>query len=524
MAISSTLTPTLILLLIMSLQPCTTPSSASTITEFSGLSCLRVSPNRFIDSANKVINLLQNVSYNLSPFTKVNQDNDNRLSNAISDCLELFDMAYENLKWSISATQNHQDIPGNKNNGTGNLSSDLRTWISAVLSYQETCIDGFEGTNSNVKDHVSGGLDQVISLVKNELLLQVVPDSDPSNISNSGEFPSWVKAEDEKLLQQDAPPPPADVVVAADGSGNYTTVMDAVKDAPEYNMTRYVIHVKKGIYKEYVEIKKKKWNIMIVGDGMDVTTISGNRSYGHDNITTFRTATFAVSAIGFIARDITFENTAGPENKQAVALRSDSDLSVFYRCGIKGYQDSLYAHSQRQFYKECRIRGTVDFICGNAAAVFQNCLIQPKKPLKDQKNTIAAQSRTHPNQTSGFSFHNCTIIPDPDFQPSNGSIQTFLGRPWKNFSRTVFMESFMSEMIHPEGWLEWETNTTYDDTLFFGEYQNKGPGSGVANRVKWRGYHVLNNSQAMDFTVNQFIKGDLWLPSTGVSYNAGLLV
>lgn len=82
----------------------------------------------------------------------------------------------------------------------------------------------------------------------------------------------------------------------------------------------------------------------------------------------------------------------------------------------------------------------------------------------------------------------------------------------------------MSEMIHPEGWLEWETNTTYDDTLFFGEYQNKGPGSGVANRVKWRGYHVLNNSQAMDFTVNQFIKGDLWLPSTGVSYNAGLLV
>lgn len=153
----------------------------------------------------------------------------------------------------------------------------------------ETCMEGLEGTNSIVKRLISSGLGKVISLVTN-LLVQVVPPiSDELTIATAeGEYPSWVKEKDMKLQVNGVN---AHVVVAADGSGNYSTVMDAVLAAPDYSMKRYVIYVKRGVYEEYVEIKKKKWNIMIVGEGMDSTVISGNRNYV-DGWTTFRTATF----------------------------------------------------------------------------------------------------------------------------------------------------------------------------------------------------------------------------------------
>ena len=109
----------------------------------------------------------------------------------------------------------------------------------------------------------------------------------------------------------------------------------------------------------------------------------------------------AVSGKGFLARDITFQNTAGPEKHQAVALRSDSDLSVFYRCAMRGFQDTLYTHTMRQFYRECTITGTVDFIFGDGTVVFQNCQILVKKGLPDQKNTITAQGRKEADQPSG---------------------------------------------------------------------------------------------------------------------------
>lgn len=231
-----------------------------------------------------------------------------------------------------------------------------------------------------------------------------------------------------------------------------------------------------------------------------------------------------MSGRGFIARDITFENTAGPEKHQAVALRSDSDLSVFFRCGIKGYQDSLYTHTMRQFYRECRISGTIDFIFGDGTVVFQNCQILAKKGLPNQKNTITAQGRKDPIQPTGFSFQFCNISADSDLVDSVNSSATYLGRPWKQYSRTVIMQSYMSNAIRPEGWLEWN-GTLHLDTLFYGEYMNFGPSGSVARRVNWPGYHVFNeSSQAHNFTVAQFIEGNLWLPPTGVRYTAGLEV
>lgn len=378
-------------------------------------------------------------------------------------------------------------------------------------------MDGFEGTNSIVSGLISSGLGQV-SLLVQELLAQVHPVSDHS-FSSKGRFPRWIKPGDRKLLQANGVP--VDVVVAADGTGNYTKVMDAVLAAPDYSMKRYVIYVKKGVYIENVEIKKKKWNLMMIGDGMDATIISGNRSFV-DGWTTFRTATFAVSGRGFIARDMAFRNTAGPEKHQAVALRSDSDLSVYYRCGIYGYQDSLYTHTMRQFYRECKITGTVDFIFGDATAVFQNCQLLAKKGLPSQKNTITAQGRKDPNEPSGFSFQFCNVSADSDLVPSMNSTHTYLGRPWKSYSRTVFMQSYMSEVLRPEGWLEWNGDFALD-TLYYAEYQNSGAGAALEKRVKWGGYRALNDStQATNFTVSQFIEGNLWLPSTGVAYTAGL--
>lgn len=229
-----------------------------------------------------------------------------------------------------------------------------------------------------------------------------------------------------------------------------------------------------------------------------------------------------VKGQGFIARDITFENTAGPQKHQAVAFRSDSDLSVLFRCAIRGYQDTLYAHSLRQFYSDCIITGTVDFIFGDAAAVFQNCTILGRKGLSNQKNTITAQGRKDGDEPTGFSIQFCNISVEPDVLSSLNSTETYLGRPWKLYSRTVIMQSYISGAIKPQGWLEWNGNFALD-TLYYGEYMNFGPGAGLGGRVNWPGFHAINDSAvANNFTVAQFIVGNSWLPMTGVKYTAGL--
>ena len=228
-------------------------------------------------------------------------------------------------------------------------------------------------------------------------------------------------------------------------------------------------------------------------------------------------------APGFVATDITFRNTAGAIKHQAVAVRNGADLSTFYRCSFEGYQDTLYTHSLRQFYRECDIYGTVDFIFGNAAALFQNCNIYPRLPMPGQFNPITAQGRTDPNQNTGISIHNCTIRAADDLASSNSTTQTYLGRPWKEYSRTVYMQSFMDSLINTVGWREWDGNFALS-TLYYAEYNNTGPGSDTTNRVTWPGYQVIANAtDAANFTVSNFLLGDNWLPQTGVPYSGGLI-
>ncbi|KAJ1413600.1 Pectinesterase, catalytic [Sesbania bispinosa] len=273
----------------------------------------------------------------------------------------------------------------------------------------------------------------ITKFLSNNLVLNKVQYQEPSYRDG---FPTWVKPGDRKLLQASSPASQANVVVVKDGSGKYTTVSAAINVAPQSSSGRYVIYMRAGIYNEQVEIKAK--NIMLVGDGIGKTIITGSKSVG-GGTTTFHSATIAVIGDGFIAQDITFRNTAGAANDQAVALHSRSDLSVFYRCSFEGYQDTLYVYFDRQFYRDCDIYGTVDFIFGNVVVVFQNC------------NLFARNDR---NQNTGISIHNCRVTAASDLKPVQRSVKTYLGRPWQQYSRTIFMKTYLYSLINPAGWME----------------------------------------------------------------------
>lgn len=219
-----------------------------------------------------------------------------------------------------------------------------------------------------------------------------------------------------------------------------------------------------------------------------------------------------------MVRDMKFINTAGPEKRQAVAFHSNAKQSVMYRCAFEGYQDTLYAHVGKQFYRDCDIVGTVDFICGQAAAVFQNCTIRPRKPLPNQLNTVTAQSRDDPQANSGFSIINSKIYPFPGLTAT-----TYLGRPWKNHSTVVVMKTLIEKLIDPKGWVQWNNTEGPPPTLTYGEYMNYGPGSGVANRVNWIGYKPkMTDQEAHKYTVDALINQHEWLRGTCVPYNGSL--
>eukprot|EP01018_Ginkgo_biloba_P037216 Gb_25439 [translate_table: standard] len=449
---------------------------------------------------------------------------------AWQDCLELFEDTMDRLNVCLS-------------NPVQKKAGDVQTWLSAALTNQDTCLNGFRDLNAtshNIKSLMLPKATNVSQLVSNSLAmfkLSTLPTATVQNrrllstedhdfyshygrIEEDG-FPEWLSAGDRRLLQASSPASQANVVVAKDGSGKYTTITAAINAAPQKSSKRYVIYVKAGVYKENIDISKTVTNLMLIGDGKDRTVVTGNKNV-QDGSTTFKSATVAVSGNGFIARDMTFENTAGPQKHQAVALRVGSDLSVLYRCSFKGYQDTLYVYSLRQFYREVDIYGTVDFIFGNAAVVIQNSNIYVRRPASNQKNTITAQGRTDPNQNTGISIHNCRVTAASDLQPVRTSIQTYLGRPWKEYSRTVFMQSTLDDLIDPAGWLEWDGNFALN-TLYYGEYMNSGAGAGTARRVKWGGYRVITSaSEASKFTVGQFIAGNSWIPATGVAFTSGL--
>ncbi|KAF8379710.1 hypothetical protein HHK36_029155 [Tetracentron sinense] len=460
---------------------------------------------------------------------------DSHVRSAYDDCLELLEESVDQLSRSLISVAPSPD--GKSQPGS---TQDVLTWLSAALTNQDTCTDGFSDVSGSVKDQMLGRLSDLSNLLSNCLAIFSVSSNDDDfsgipiqnrrrlmqsglPVEESG-FPEWVSRRERRLLDVPVAAIQANIVVSKDGNGTYKTITEAIKAAPERSTRRTIIYVKAGRYEEdNLKVGRKKTNIMFVGDGKGKTIISGGKSV-KDGLTTFHTASFAANGAGFIARDMTFENWAGAAKHQAVALRVGADHAVVYRCSITGYQDTLYVHSQRQFFRECDVSGTVDFIFGNAAVVFQNCSIYARKPMAQQKNTITAQNRKDPNQNTGISIHNCRILATPDLWASKGSFPTYLGRPWKLYSRTVYLLSYMGDHISPRGWLEWNGAFALD-TLYYGEYMNYGPGAAVGQRVNWSGYRVITSPvEAGKFTVAQFIYGSSWLPSTGVAFLAGLSV
>lgn len=451
---------------------------------------------------------------------------------AFDDCLELLEDSIDAFSRALLSVADQQS-------GISTLSNDVLTWLSAALTNQDTCKEGFENVGGEVKKQINETQKDLTELVSN--CLAIFSGSTPSDFSgvpiqnrrrlmesnvpeeNAGGLPKWLHRRERELLDMPPSSIQADIVVSKDGeNGTYKTIAEAIKDAPENSDRRTIIYVRAGRYEEEnLKVGRKKKKLMFIGDGKGKTVITGSKSVS-DKMTTFHTATFAATGAGFIARDMSFENSAGPGKHQAVALRVGADQAVVYRCDVTGYQDTLYVHSNRQFFRECDVYGTVDFIFGNAAVVFQNCNIFARKPMASQKNTITAQNRKDPNQNTGISIHNCQILPTSELKASQGSFPTYLGRPWKLYSRVVYMESFMEDHISPRGWLEWNGDFALD-TLYYGEYMNKGPGAAVAQRVNWKGFRVITSKvEASRFTVAQFIYGSSWLPSTGVAFVEGL--
>lgn len=430
---------------------------------------------------------------------------------ALADCIDL----YEDTASLLNQTNN-------------NNINDVQTYLSAAIANQETCTNSFTDLGLPIHKLQSFPIFKNFSMLLSNALAvnRAASERKPGTVPHGrrrllSHFPTWLPVSDRKLLKGT---PVANIVVAKDGSGKFVTINDAIKalhESREESNARFVIHVKAGVYDENIEIKKKVKNLMLFGDGIDKTIITDSKSVA-DGFTTFRSATVAAVGDGFIARDITFENTAGPQKHQAVALRSGSDFSVFYRCSFKGYQDTLYAHSKRQFYRDCEIYGTVDFIFGDAAAVIQNSHIYVRRPMENQKNTITAQRRKDPNENTGIVIHKSIITASADLKPVQNSFETYLGRPWKEYSRTVIMKSTLDSLIQPQGWLPWAGNFALD-TLYYGEYSNTGDGASTERRVKWKGYHVIDDpAVAEQFTAGNFIAAGEWIPKSGVPFINGL--
>ncbi|GFP83543.1 probable pectinesterase/pectinesterase inhibitor 6 [Phtheirospermum japonicum] len=426
---------------------------------------------------------------------------------AWADCLDLYQDTIFQLNRSIGSRIFH-----------------AQTWLSAAIANEQACQNGFLDFNLSSPFIM---ISDFPKLLRNSLAINRLSTMGFNNDEeNHDHFPEWISAVDRKLLSRPfsaLADQLADIVVAKDGSGDYMTICEGLEAAHKQRngSKRFVIYVKKGVYEENVEIKKSMKNLVFIGDGIDETIVTGNKNV-QDGSTTFRSATFAVSGDGFIARGITFENTAGPEKHQAVALRSDSDFSVFYKCSFKGHQDTLYVHSQRQFYRDCDIYGTVDFIFGDALSVFQNCNIYLRRPLTGQKNTVTAQGRKDPNENTAIVIHNSRIMASSEFGRVEGLYKSYLGRPWKEYSRTVIMKCWIDGVIDPAGWAPWSGEFGLS-TLYYGEYMNMGRGARVEGRVKWPGFHVIRSEAvAGSFSASRLLAGDEWIPASGVPFTSGL--
>ncbi|KAF3340346.1 pectin methylesterase1 [Carex littledalei] len=485
----------------------------------------------FVDLA---IKEFESAAQNSAEVTKAKlaAGNDTRTAAAVSDCKKFLDDALEDMKGVSS-------LVGKDMKNLTAEADNIVHMLSSSMTYLYTCVDGFEDPKlnadmnnalNNATEMSSNVLGVITSIASFAEKLQSV---DLGSLTSQGTnrkllgydmdkqgYPSWLSAGDRKLLQATTNSAKPNAVVAKDGSGQYKTINDAVKAIPKNHPGRYVIYVKAGVYDEIVMVPKGTDNVLMYGDGADKSIVTGDKSNVKDKVTTRLTSTFSVEGANFIAKDMGFRNTAGAVNHQAVALRISGDFGAFFKCRFDGFQDTLYTHAGRQFFRDCTVSGTIDFIFGNSAVVFQNCVIICNLPMDNQLNTVTAHGRTDPNMKTGIVLQNCQFVADKALEPVNTKIASYLGRPWKLYSRTVVMESSISDVIRPEGWVAWDGDFALK-TLYYAEYANTGPGAATAGRVKWPTFHVINKAVATQFTAGPFLNSNNWIASTGVANYLG---
>lgn len=299
-------------------------------------------------------------------------------------------------------------------------------------------------------------------------------------------------------------------VVSQGGDGDFRTIQEAVNAVRDLSQQEVRIYIRKGIYKEKIVIPSWKTNISFIGDGAEETVItyadySGKAyidtvdAYGKKHLTTYNSYTVLVQGNDFRAEGLTIQNAAGRVG-QAVALHVEADRVVIKNCRLLGNQDTLYAATEnsRQYYLNCYIEGTTDFIFGQATAVFQGCTIH------SLSNSYITAASTTPRQAFGFVFFDCRLTADKE------ATKVYLGRPWRPYAKTVFIRCYMDQHIRPMGWDNWR-NPANESTAFYAEYQSRGPGANKQGRVKWS--KQLTEKEIEAYTAKQiFDYRDTWNP------------
>lgn len=278
-------------------------------------------------------------------------------------------------------------------------------------------------------------------------------------------------------------------VVAKDGSGDYTRIQDAIDNTKAFPPQRITLFVKNGVYREKVNVYEWNTSLTLIGEsreGVIITYDDHFKKIDRGRNSTFHTPTVQVDGDGFHAENLSIRNTAGPVG-QAVALAVNADRAYFENIDVIGNQDTLYVtgEGKRQYFKNCYIEGTTDFIFGRATAVFENCRIHSKT---DSYITAAS---TPEGVDDGLVFIGCRLTADEDVG------KVYLGRPWRPFARTVFINTVMGAHILPQGWDDW-SNPAAHNTVFYAEYGSTGPGGGNKHRVEWS--KQLSKKQAARYT------------------------
>ena len=310
-----------------------------------------------------------------------------------------------------------------------------------------------------------------------------------------------------------------DIIVDQTGHGDYMTVQEAIDAVPNYSHEAITtILIKAGTYKECIDIPHSKFRMKIMGQGADKTILTYDRYAkqlwpGTDHtVGTSGSASIYIHSSYVTFEDITFENTAG-EGKdiaQAVAVFTDGDFLFFHRCRFIGNQDTLYTYGRfgkdggikRNYFLDCYIEGTTDFIFGPSIAYFENCHIHSKK------NSYVTAASTLEGQKYGYVFKNCRLTADP------GIDKCYLGRPWGAYAKTVFIGCELGGHILPEGWHDWEKEGKPDTkkNSYYAEYQNFGPGA-RGPRVKWA--HTLKAKDLKEYTFEKV----MYQPQDGIVWN-----